>query len=112
MSITSRRNEVNIHASSSSIPDSLYNLAQSQILEDSDNDDNDFINHLDIAEGLKKMLVMQGLKLESLLVMRPDDLAEMLGIDEYVAKIITSAAYDMNKKVKASMFHVSNGDNL
>jgi hypothetical protein len=30
--------------------------------------------------------------------MRSYDLAEMLGIDEYVAKIIISAAYDINNK--------------
>jgi hypothetical protein len=56
MSISSRRNEVNIH-SSSSIPDSLDNtLTRSEILEYTDNDDN-IINHLDIAEGLKNMLI-------------------------------------------------------
>jgi hypothetical protein len=37
--------------------------------------------------------------IESLLIMRPYNLAEMLGIDEYVAKIIISAAYDINKKI-------------
>ena len=99
MSITSsRRNEENIH-SSYSILDTLDNtLIRSEILEYPDNDDN-IINHLDIAEGLKNMLVIQGLKLESLLVMRPDDLAEILGIDEYVAKIIISSAYDINNKI-------------
>jgi hypothetical protein len=56
------------------------------------------INHLDIAEGLKNMLISQSFNLESLLIMRPPYLAEMLGIDEYVAKIIIGAAYNINKK--------------
>jgi hypothetical protein len=100
MSVTSRRNEVNIH-SSSSIPDSLDNtLTRSEILEYPDSDYNDnIINHLDIAEGLKDILVIHGFNLESLLIIRPHDLAEMLGIDEYVAKIIIDAAYDINKKL-------------
>jgi hypothetical protein len=56
------------------------------------------INHLDIAEGLKNMLISQGFNLESLLIMQPPDLAGMLGIDEYVAKIIISAAHNIKKK--------------
>jgi hypothetical protein len=36
-----------------------------------------------------------------------NDLAEMLGIDVYVVKIIIGAACHINKKVKASMSHSS-----
>lgn len=90
MSITFKKSEVNIH--SSSVTDSLDNLTQSQIFEDYDNNNDEVINHLDIADGLKNMLVSHGFKLESLLSMRPGDLAETLGIDEYVAKIITDSA--------------------
>ena len=43
-----------------------------------------------------------GEPIHTLLIMRPHDLAEILGIDEYVAKIIISAAYDIRIKVKAS----------
>jgi hypothetical protein len=97
MSISSRRNEIDIH-SSSSISGSLDNtLARSEILECPDSDDN-MINHLDIAEGLKDILLIHSFDLESLLIIWPHDLAEILGIDEYVAKIIISAAYDLNKK--------------
>jgi hypothetical protein len=64
---------------------------------DGNNDDN-VINHLDIAEGLKAMLVSHGFNLELLLIMRPHDLAEILGIDEYVAKVIISAAHDIRNK--------------
>ena len=89
MSITFKKNEVNIHSSSS--PYSLGNLTQSQILQD-DNIDDEVVNQLDIADGLKDMLVRRGFKLESVLSMRPGDLAETLGIDEYVAKIIMDSA--------------------
>jgi hypothetical protein len=51
-----------------------------------------------MAEGLKDILVRYGFNLESLLIMRPHDLAEILGIDEYVAKIIISAAHDIKNK--------------
>ena len=97
MNISSRRNELNIY-SSSSIHDSLDNTqARSEILEYPDSDDN-MINHLDIAEGLKDILLINGFDLKSLLVIRPHDLAKMLGIDEYVAKIIISSAYDIRNK--------------
>ena len=55
------------------------------------------INHLDIAEGLKDILLIHSFDLESLLIIRPHDLAEMLGIDEYVAKIIIDGAYDNHR---------------
>ena len=69
------------------------------------------INRLDIAEGLKDILLFHGFNLESLLIMLPNDLAEMLDIDEYVAKIIIGAAYRINKKAIASISN-SPKDNL
>jgi hypothetical protein len=88
MSITSRRNEVDTFLPPST-PDSLYNLTQSETIEcydGYDGDDDNVINHLDIAEGLKDILVRYGFNLESLLIMRPHDLAEILGIDEYLLR--------------------------
>ena len=55
------------------------------------------INHLDIAEGLKDILLIHSFDLESLLIIRPHHLAEMLGIDEYVAKIIIGGAHDYHR---------------
>jgi hypothetical protein len=100
MSITSRRNVDTFLPSSASAPDSLSNLTQSQTIEgyDDNDDGNVIINHLDIAEGLKDMLVRYGFNLESLLTMQPHDLAEILGIDQYVAKIIIIAAHDIKNK--------------
>jgi CheY-like chemotaxis protein len=101
MSITSRRNEVDTFLSSSA-PDPIYNLTQPKNIEGyagNENDDNsNVINHLDIAEGLKDALVRYGFKLDSLLIMPPNNLAKILGIDEYVAKLIISAAHDIKNK--------------
>ena|ERR671936_150469 len=99
MSVSSRKNEVDIH-SYSSMPSFLHGITQPQIegSDSSDHDHNNLIDYLDIAEGLKNMLVSHGFNLESLLIMRSHDLAEILGIDEYVAKIIISAAHDIKKK--------------
>ncbi|MFL6462299.1 MAG: response regulator [Nitrososphaeraceae archaeon] len=98
MGTTSRRNEVDTFLSSSA-PDSLNNLTQSRAIEAyNGNEGDNIINHLDIAEGLKDALVRYGFKLDSLLIMQPNNLAEILGIDEYVAKLIVSAVHDIKNK--------------
>ena len=98
MGTTSRRNEVDTFLSSSA-PDSLNNLTQSRAIEAyNGNEGDNIINHLDIAEGLKDVLVRYGFKLDSLLIMQPNNLAEILGIDEYVAKLIISAVHDIKNK--------------
>ena len=50
------------------------------------------INSLEIADGLKELLIKYGFTLEELLTMPTSDLAEFLGIDLYIAKIICTAA--------------------
>ena len=98
MGTTSRRNEVDTFLSSSA-PDSLNNLTQSRAIEAyNGNEGDNIINHLDIAEGLKDALVRYDFKLDSLLIMQPNNLAEILGIDEYVAKLIISAVHDIKNK--------------
>ena len=98
MSITSRRKEVDTFLPTSA-PDHIYNLTQSRAIEAYDGNGGDnIINQLDIAEGLKDALVRYGFKLDSLLIMQPNNLAEILGIDEYVAKLIISAAHDIKNK--------------
>jgi hypothetical protein len=94
MSISSRREGEDIHPYYSALS-FLHNLTESQNIEEHDDDNGNTINNLDIAEGLKDMLVSNGIKLESLLIVQPPALSEMLGIDEYVAKIIISAAHDI-----------------
>jgi len=99
MGITSRRNEVDTFLSPST-PDSLHDLTQSLTIEayDGNDDEDNVINHLDIAEGLKDALVRYGFKLDSLLIMQPNNLAQILGIDGYVAKLIISAVHEIKNK--------------
>ena len=48
----------------------------------------DAVDQLDIAEGLKELLLTYTFKLELLESMSSNDLAEILGIDKYIASII------------------------
>jgi len=50
-----------------------------------------FINRLEIADGLKQLLRSKDFTFKSLLDASTSDLAEILGIDEYVANIIIKA---------------------
>ena len=50
-----------------------------------------FVNQLDIAEGLKELLINHGYTLDLLLGSGPIGLAETLGIDNDVAKMIIDA---------------------
>jgi hypothetical protein len=59
---------------------------------------NAIINSLDIADGLKELLIKYEFTLEELLTTCISDLAEYLGIDLYVANIICNAA----KKLSSS----------
>jgi hypothetical protein len=47
---------------------------------------------LDIADGLKTVLVNTGFTQQKIRKLQPVDLASILGIEEYVAKIICNAA--------------------
>lgn len=49
------------------------------------------ITQLDIADGLKELLINSGITLESLLNASASDFARILGIDEYVAKLVSDA---------------------
>ena len=50
------------------------------------------IKSLDIAGGLKDLLIVHGITIESLLSISATELSNTLGIDEYVAKIICQSA--------------------
>jgi len=51
----------------------------------------DLIDQLEIADGLKQLLLSKDFTLKSLLNASSSDLAKIPGIDEYVAKILSSA---------------------
>jgi hypothetical protein len=60
--------------------------------------DNVIINSLDIADGLKELLIKYGFTFKELLTMSISELTERLSIDLYVASIICDAA----KKLSSS----------
>jgi hypothetical protein len=60
----------------------------------------DAVDQLDIAEGLKELLLTYGFRLELLESMSSNDLAEMLGIDKYIAEIII---HSMNVNTRLCM---------
>ena len=50
------------------------------------------ILELEIADGLKELLMDYGFTRRRILKIQSSDLASMLGIDDYIAKIICNAA--------------------
>jgi hypothetical protein len=52
----------------------------------------DSINQLDVADGLKELLISKSFTLKLLLETPVSELAKMLGIDNYIASIIHNAA--------------------
>ena len=88
---------------------SLYNIistkqdlkkrnSSSNIIMDDNNSNT--INELDIADGLKHILISHGVTVEALLSISPTMIATKFGIDQYVANIIQKAAkyYYINTK--------------
>lgn len=68
----------------------------------------DLINRLEIADGLKQLLLSKDFTLQSLLNVSASDLAKILGIDEYIAKIVSSTIKkdDSNKSCcKGNIYH-------
>ena len=57
-----------------------------------DFDKDDGIDNLDIADGLKEVLRTNKLTLDTLVTISPSELADILGIDEYVSKIVYESA--------------------
>jgi hypothetical protein len=49
------------------------------------------INRIEIADGLKELLICSGFTVKSLLNTSTSDFAKILGIDEYVAKLLSDA---------------------
>ena len=59
----------------------------------------DLINQMEIADGLKELLISTGFTVKSLLNSSASDFAKILGIDEYVGKLLSDA---VNKAIKTS----------
>jgi hypothetical protein len=52
----------------------------------------DWVKDLDIADGLKQLLIDAGFTIESVIRLGYQDLSEILHIDPYVSKLIVEAA--------------------
>ena len=84
--ITATEDEIDEHVS----PSELSRIKEKLIVTD-------LINQLDIADGLKGLLLSSSFTPKSLLNASVSDLAKILGIDEYVAKLVSDA---VNKAIK------------
>ena len=56
---------------------------------------NDWVQELDIAEGLKQLVMDSDFTIESIIGLRYRDVSEMLHIDPYVGKLIVEAAQNV-----------------
>jgi hypothetical protein len=78
----------------------------------------DLINQLEIADGLKQLLSSKDFTLKSLLNTSVSDLAETLGIDGYIARIVSSAikeamaakSHNHNRMIKQSLANYCSGN--
>lgn len=55
----------------------------------------DWVQELDIADGLKQLLIDTGLTIELIVKLDYQDISEMLNIDPYVGKLIFEAAQNV-----------------
>jgi hypothetical protein len=62
----------------------------------------DLIKDMDIADGVKELLISSGFTLKSLINASASEFADILGIDRYVAKIISDAV-NKTKETPATM---------
>jgi hypothetical protein len=81
MNTTVAKNKVDVHYSQSV----LQSIKEKLIAAD-------MINQLDVADALKELLISNGFTLRLLLKTSAPELAKILGIDEYIAKLVRDAA--------------------
>jgi hypothetical protein len=67
------------------------------------------INSLDIADGLKDLLIKYRFTLERLLTISHSKLSEILSIDKYIAKVICYAARKLSNSCTYKMLQTVNG---
>jgi hypothetical protein len=86
----------NIKNTASSYSVSLF---QNQKIKMNNNENNTYsypdnvsINSIDIADGLKELLIKYGFTTKGLSSLPSSELAEFLGIDKYIVQLISSAA--------------------
>jgi hypothetical protein len=62
---------------------------------------NDWIHELDIADGLKQLLIDAGITLELIIGLDYQQVADMLHTDPYVGKLIVEALHNLMQKKKS-----------
>ena len=80
MNTTAAENKVDLH-----YPIALQSIKEKLIAAD-------IINQLDLADGLKELLISNGFTLRLVLKTSTSELAKIFGIDEYIAKLVSDAA--------------------
>ena len=86
MNTTVAENKVDVHYSQSV----LQSIKEKLIAAD-------IINQLDVADGLKELLISNGFTLRLLLKTSTPELAKILGTDEYITKLVRDAATKITK---------------
>ena len=56
---------------------------------------NDWVHKLDIADGLKQLLIDTDLPIESIIALSYREVSEILNIDPYVGKLIVEAVHSI-----------------
>lgn len=107
MSTAYNRNEVDIQSSLQSVRHNL--IAKDITLQRIKQRQTaiGFINQLDIPTGLKDLIINHGFTSDLLQSIQPSDLAEGLGIDKDVAKLICDAA---RRLMRADGFDTKSND--
>jgi hypothetical protein len=59
---------------------------------------NNWIHELDIADGLKQLLIDAGITLETIIGLDYQQVADMLHTDPYVGKLIVEALYNLRQE--------------
>jgi hypothetical protein len=65
----------------------------------------DFVNQLDIADGLKQLLISRDISLKDLLHISYSELGEYLDIDDFVARLIIFAIKNKIKSYNNLNYH-------
>lgn len=66
---------------------------------------NDWVQELDIAEGLKQLVMDSDFTIESIIGLGYRDVSEMLHIDPYVGKLIVEAAQNVIQETPVKIYH-------
>ena len=59
----------------------------------------ELINQMEVADGLKELLISTGFTVKSLLSTSASDFAKILGIDEYVGQLLSNAVKAINTSI-------------